>query len=75
MLINKKPSKCLFFSLPEIPPDTAETNAVMRTDQLPQFSEITPKKCVAACAKLAIEYETKLESHIENLKGRSALSI
>ncbi|CAL1542791.1 unnamed protein product [Lymnaea stagnalis] len=55
--------------LPEVPPDTAETNAVMRIDQLPQFSEITAQKCVAACAKFAIEYETKLENHAENLKN------
>ena len=41
----------------------------MRTDQLPKFSEITPKKSVAACAKLAIEYETKLENHVESLTG------
>ena len=55
--------------LPEIPPDTAETNVVMRTEDLPEFSQITPSKCVAACAKLAIEYETKLERHLESLKG------
>ncbi|XP_059139670.1 oligopeptidase A-like [Physella acuta] len=66
--IRRASKNAYYVLLPEIPPDTAETNAVMRTDQLPQFSEITPKKCVAACAKLAIEFETKLESHIENLK-------
>lgn len=60
----------IIFRLPEVPPDTAETNVVMRTEQLPQFSEITPRKCVAACAKLAIEYETKLERHIDSLKGK-----
>ncbi|KAH9514402.1 hypothetical protein Btru_025153 [Bulinus truncatus] len=54
--------------LPEVPPDTSETNAVMRSEHLPQFSEITPEKCVTACAKLAIEFETKLEKHVENLK-------
>ncbi|XP_012942004.1 probable cytosolic oligopeptidase A [Aplysia californica] len=63
-----KGSNAYYVLLPEIPPDTAETNAVMRTDQLPQFSEISPAKCVNACAKLAIEYETKLENHIEALK-------
>ncbi|GFO38354.1 oligopeptidase a [Plakobranchus ocellatus] len=61
-------SNSYYVLLPEIPPDTPETNAVMRTDQLPQFSEITPQKSVAACAKLAIEYETKLENHVESLK-------
>ncbi|KAK0056165.1 oligopeptidase A [Biomphalaria pfeifferi] len=54
--------------LPEVPPDTAETNAVMRVDQLPQFSQITPELCVSACAKLAIEFETKLDNHVENIK-------
>uniref|UniRef100_A0A0B7A5S5 oligopeptidase A n=1 Tax=Arion vulgaris TaxID=1028688 RepID=A0A0B7A5S5_9EUPU len=61
-------SKSYYVLLPEIPPDTAETNAVMRTDQLPQFSQITPSKCVSACAKLAIEYETNLANHVESLK-------
>lgn len=58
------------FRLPEIPSDTAETNPVMRIDQLPQFSQITPNRCIAGCAKLAIEYQTKLENHVESLKGR-----
>ena len=60
----------LFCRLPEIPPDTAETNAVMRFKEHPKFSAITPQDIVLGCAKLAIVFETKLGNHIKNLKGK-----
>ncbi|CAG5135508.1 unnamed protein product, partial [Candidula unifasciata] len=72
---RKTTSQSYYVLLPEIPSDTAETNPVMRIDQLPQFSQITPNRCIAACAKLAIEYQTKLENHVESLKdGKKAIS-
>lgn len=59
----------LYFRLPEIPPDTPETNEVMRVADLPDFQSITPDKIITGCAKLAIEYETYLGKHLEDLKG------
>ena len=53
--------------LPEVPPDSPETNAIMRLDQLPAFSEITPIDCVNGVAKLSIEFETELSLHTERL--------
>ena len=53
--------------LPEVPPDSPETNAIMRLDSLPAFSEITPIDCVNGVAKLSIEFETELTLHSERL--------
>lgn len=53
--------------LPEVPSDSPETNAIMRLDQLPAFSEITPIDCVNGVAKLSIEFETELSLHTERL--------
>ena len=53
--------------LPEVPPDSPETNPVMRLDSLPAFSEITPVDCVNGVAKLSIEFETELSLHSERL--------
>merc|ERR1719483_489848 len=61
--------KSYYILLPEIPPDTAETNAVMRVNDLPRFSEITPGQCIFACAKLAIEYDVKLDQHLQFLEN------
>ena len=55
--------------LPEIPPDTPETNSVMRVSEYPEFSSITPQQIVTGCAKLAIEFDVQLGKHAENLKG------
>ncbi|GAB1603422.1 probable cytosolic oligopeptidase A [Argonauta hians] len=54
--------------LPEIPPDTADTNAVMKFTDIPKFGSITPKDVVLGAAKRAIEFETKLGNHLEHLK-------
>ena len=53
--------------LPEVPPDSSETNALMRLDTLPPFSEITPIDCVNGLAKLSIEFETEMTLHAERL--------
>ena len=53
--------------LPEVPPDSPETNPIMRLDGLPAFSEITPIDCVNGVAKLSIEFETELTLHGERL--------
>jgi len=53
--------------IPEVPPDSPDTNALMRLEPLPAFSEITPVDCVNGVAKLAIEFETELALHAEKL--------
>lgn len=53
--------------LPEVPPDTPETNPIMKLDALPEFSLITPESCVTGVAKLSIEFETELSLHTERL--------
>jgi oligopeptidase A len=57
------------FRLPEIPPDTPETNPIMRVNEYPAVSQITPQKIVTGCAKLAIEFDVQLGKHAETLKG------
>ena len=58
------------YSLPEVPPDTAETNTLMDVDNLPQWSKVTPSSVYRACGKLAIMYETELSKHCEQLAGK-----
>jgi oligopeptidase A len=55
--------------LPEIPPDTSDDNAIMKYQQTPKFSAITPERCITGCAKLAIQYETQLGNHIDSLRN------
>lgn len=62
------PSCC---RLPEVPPDTAETNTLMNTESLPQFSQITPASVFRASGKLAILYDTGLSEHDERLSGNN----
>jgi len=59
----------VYSRLPEIPPDTPETNPVMRINEYPQYSKITPEQTVTGCAKLAIEFDVHFGKHVENLKG------
>jgi len=55
--------------LPEIPPDTPETNPIMCLDDHPQFSKISADMVITGCAKLSIDFDVHLGKHIENLKG------
>jgi hypothetical protein len=52
------------------PRDTAETNPILRYEKLPEFSKLTPENIIKGGAKLAIEFETKLAAHSEQLSGR-----
>lgn len=70
-VLARHASGAYYVLLPEIPPDTSENNVVMQFKATPKFSAITPDLCVTGCAKLAIEYETRLGLHIENLKDIS----
>ena len=60
----------VFLSLPEIPPDTPETNPIMRVHDYPEFKEITAETTVTGCAKLSVQYDVELGKHVENLKGK-----
>ena len=57
--------------LPEVPPDTPETNPIMRLHDYPQFSRIHPDGTITGCAKLAIEFDVEMERHVEALKDGS----
>ncbi|KAL3876262.1 hypothetical protein ACJMK2_034130 [Sinanodonta woodiana] len=50
--------------IPEVPRDTPKDNPLLRTKELPKFSEITLKKIITGCAKQALEYETNVFKHI-----------
>ncbi|XP_050393671.1 uncharacterized protein LOC126811798 [Patella vulgata] len=60
-------SATYYVLLPEVPPDTPETNAIMRFRN-PAYSTLRPDGCVTGPAKLSIQYETKLGNLIEKLK-------
>ncbi|KAG8178657.1 hypothetical protein JTE90_028714 [Oedothorax gibbosus] len=62
---NHKILKCrnnYIVLLPEVPADTAETNALLRTDPVPAFSDLTTDKCINATGKLIIEYEAEIHN-------------
>ena len=66
-------NKCpviLLFRLPEVPPDTPDTNPIMRVHDHPKFSEVTPESVVTGCAKLSIDHDVALGSHLESMAGR-----
>ncbi|ESN95279.1 hypothetical protein HELRODRAFT_193617 [Helobdella robusta] len=54
--------------LPEIPPDTKETNPILRVNEFPKFSEITPDKCVTGCAKRSIEFDVEIGNFLDTIK-------
>ena len=57
------------FSFPEIPDDTAETNSLLRTDQPPKYSDLTPLKCHDAVLKLAYQFEYDMACYGDDLEG------
>ncbi|XP_037798233.1 oligopeptidase A-like [Penaeus monodon] len=56
--IKYRPKTTYVVLLPETPVDTAEDNALLRTEDLPQFEQLTPEKCWTGIGKLALEYES-----------------
>jgi len=62
-------SECV--RLPEIPPDTPETNPLMCLHDHPQFNNISPDMVVTGCAKRCIEFDVQLGRHVEKLKGEA----
>jgi len=57
------------YRLPEIPKDTLESNPIMRTDELPQFSKISSAKIVTGISKLCMEFERDFEKFWLSLAG------
>lgn len=58
--------------LPENPIDTEDDNALLRTDGLPEFDQLTPEKCWTGMGKLALEYESGVWAVEERAKGEEA---
>lgn len=61
-----------FSSLPDIPPDTRETNTVLRTEELTDYKSVDPEKCLNAVAKLALEHESGIWKIENKLSGKHA---
>lgn len=58
------------YRLPEIPNDTPETNPVLRTEELLDYTSISAEKCLNAVAKLSLEQESgiwKLENQLTGI--------
>ena len=66
-LHSKRHATSFYVLIPETPRDTAETNPILRYEKLPEFSKLTPENIIKGGAKLAIEFETKLAAHSEQL--------
>lgn len=59
----------MLFRLPEEPPDTPETNSLLRATENPKFKELNKVNYVNAVGKLALEMEAKVWRVEEKLKG------
>ena len=59
----------LYFRFPELPPDTEDSNPVMRWKEFPDFPNITHEGVVRAGAKRSIDFEVQLDKHITQLEG------
>jgi hypothetical protein len=58
----------LIYSLPEVPSDTAETNALMRNnDSLPSINELDIKKVQNGFQKLSINFDNDLNELIQSI--------
>lgn len=57
------------FRLPENPLDTEEDNTLLRTENLPQFDQLSAEKCWTGIGKLALEYESGVWALEERLKS------
>ncbi|KAK8742202.1 hypothetical protein OTU49_002174 [Cherax quadricarinatus] len=56
--LSFRPKTTYIVLVPENPIDTPEDNALLRTNVLPQFDQLTPEKCWTGIGKLALEYES-----------------
>ncbi|XP_037073818.1 probable cytosolic oligopeptidase A [Pollicipes pollicipes] len=58
---------------PEVPEDTPETNSLLKTDEPPKYSDLTPLKCHDAVLKLAYQFEYDMACYGDTLEGTSKL--
>lgn len=56
--------------LPEVPPDTPETNPIMRHNEIHRFSQITPDNIITGCAKMSLEFISKFDDLVESLSDQ-----
>lgn len=62
-------TELLVHRLPEIPPDTAETNSLLNIKDNPQFDKLVKGNYLNAVTKLALELESKVWRIEDDLKG------
>lgn len=61
--------------LPEIPSDTAETNAIMRlNDNIPALNELTPEKVQNGVQKLVVNYDSSLNELYKKFESGNFIS-
>lgn len=56
-----------YFVLPEVPSDTAETNALLRNDNLPALDELDIKKIQNGFQKLSINFDNDLNTILDQV--------
>ena len=61
----------MFFRLPEVPPDTAETNPIMRHNEIYNFAQLAPDNIITGCAKMSLDFITKFDDLVESLSGNN----
>jgi hypothetical protein len=58
-----------YFVLPEVPQDTAETNALMRNENLPALNELDIKKVQNGFQKLSINFDNDLNTLLDQISN------
>jgi oligopeptidase A len=59
--------------LPEIPPDTPESDVLLKTQDLVNFNSVTPAGCYNAIAKLSLNNESGIWKVEKEVKGSTQL--
>ena len=54
-----------------MPPDTAENNSIMRTNENIDFQNLDAQTVIRGCAKLAIQFDVEMAKHGDRLKGKN----
>ena len=52
-----------------MPKDTPETNALLRTESYPEFSQYNQMKIFTGSAKITLEHDIQLTKHLKQLEG------
>ena len=59
--------------MPEIPPDTPESDILLKTQDLVNFNSVTPAGCYNAIAKLSLDNESGIWKVEKEVKGNTQL--